>query len=438
MRRRLAVGILLAALLGACGTPAEEVTSGSTTTAAPGAGWEQLPPAPLSPRGGAVLVDLGGERLLIVGGDTSPGCHDTLVIPQEAQPEPPSAAGSSGAAVISTSSAASCVGPEKDTRLRDGAIFDRSAGTWKQIADSPVPLSDPSEGVVVGDRVYLWSLPSVAQRGPQQGAWLAYDVKDDKWHELAEPPVKQDPYIGVIPAGESLIAFHTSQEYGPIADLVYDPKADSWREMAADPLAPSYDRVMVWTETEVVLLAREVVPNPGSERPSLVRAAAYDPATEKWRRLPDSEIAGGYDWWWSGKRVVNPAHGGSDGGESGNYGRTYPHGGMLDPATGEWSSLPPVPEIDASCEEDRQAIGGGPREHAAGPDTVVLDGWALHVIQGRWEPLPCNPPRGDFAYASTWALDGVVTFGGYDTVAEPGEFPTDYKFTNDAWLWRPE
>ena len=34
-------------------------------------------------------------------------------------------------------------------------------------------------------------------------------------------------------------------------------------------------------------------------------------------------------------------------------------------------------------------------------------------------------------------IDGIVTFGGYDAVAEPGQFPTDYKFKNDTWKWRP-
>lgn len=234
-----------------------------------------------------------------------------------------------------------------------------------------------------------------------------------------------------------LIAFHTSEEHGAFADLVYDPKADKWTELPRDPLSPSFDRFMVWTGTEVVLLAREMVPNPGAEGPSLVRAAVWTPTTEKWRRLPDSEVAGGYDWWWSGARVVNPVHGGSDGGESGNYGRTYAHGGLLNPETGEWSSLPPVPEIAINCEGEQRGLGGGPRERAAGPETVFLDGRALHVVEARWEPVPCNDARADFAYGSAWAFDGVVTFGGYDVVAEPGQFPTDYKFRNDAWIWRP-
>lgn len=191
MRRRLSVGLLLIVLLGACGTPEEEVTSGSTTTAAPGAGWEQLPPAPLSPRGGATLTALEDGRLLVVGGDTAPGCHDTLSMPSDAPPDTRSSAAAAGAALIATS-AADCAGPERDTRLRDGAILDVS-GKWKLIAEAPVALADQTRGVVVGPRVFFWSLPSIAQDGPTGGAWMSYDVEADEWSRLADPPVRDQP-----------------------------------------------------------------------------------------------------------------------------------------------------------------------------------------------------------------------------------------------------
>lgn len=419
--------------------PDEQVTSGSTTTAAPGAGWEQLPPSPLSPRGGAVLTELDDGRLLVVGGDTSPGCHDTLVVPQDQSGDTSSSGASSGAAVVSASTAAlDCAGPEKETRLRDGAILDSASGSWRPMAEAPAPLSDPTRPVVIGDVVYVWAWPSFVQGAPQHGVWMSYDVKADSWRRLADPPLGEHPYIGVVPAGDRLIAYRTSEEFGEKGDLIYDPATDSWSDLPTDPLSLSFDRFMVPTDDEVVLLARELVPNPGSERPSLVRAAAWDPETHEWRRLPDSEVIGGYDSWsWTAKRVVNPERDSFDGGESGNYGKYYSAGGMLDPATGEWSELPEPPQGQADCKSDNSGLGETPRERGAGPEAVVLNGWALHVAEERWERVPCNEKRADFAYASTWAFDGVVTFGGYDAVAEPGQFPTDYKFKNDTWLWRP-
>ena len=196
---------------------------------------------------------------------------------------------------------------------------------------------------------------------------------------------------------------------------------------------------MVWTGREVVLLGHELVPNPGSDRPSLVRAATFDPETEVWRRLPDSEILGGFEYWeWSGGRVVNAVPPTSDGGQVNNYGRHYPHGGMLDPATGEWFGLPEGVPANGGCADDGTGFDSHPGPFAAGPNIVVNKGLALHVSQARWEAVPCNAPRANAKFASTWAFDGLVTFGGYESRgAPPGQLPTDYEFNNDTWIWRP-
>jgi hypothetical protein len=58
--------------------------------------------------------------------------------------------------------------------------------------------------------------------------------------------------------------------------------------MPGDPLAPSFDRQYVWTGSSLVLLAAELVPNPGSDGPSFQRAAVLDLETRTWERLPDA------------------------------------------------------------------------------------------------------------------------------------------------------
>lgn len=437
MRRRLALGLVLTVLLGACGMPEEEVTSGSTTTAAPGAGWEQLPPSPLPPRGGAVLVPLEEGRLLVVGGDLVAGCIDHGAPRDAGPPSGQSTGASSGPAVVSTA-ALSCVPPKNDPRRRDGAILELATGKWKPIADAPAPLAAPSTGVLVGDGVYLWSWPSYATNGPSHGTWMSYDLSEDEWKRLATPPVSEPAYLRVVKAGNRIVAFHGSEERGPVSDLIYDPATDSWTELPRDPLSPSYDRLMVSTGGEVVLLGLELVPNPGSERPSLVRAAAFDPETEVWRRLPDSEILGGYGYWeWSGDRVVNPVPRSGDGGQVNNYGRDYPHGGMLDPTRGDWFELPAGSSAGPDCDEGGEPYESSVRYHAAGPDVVVHNGLALHVREGRWERVPCHAPQADFKSTSAWAFDGLVVFGGYDASLEEGQQLTKYEFSNAAWIWRP-
>ena len=109
---------------------------------------------------------------------------------------------------------------------------------------------------------------------------------------------------------------------------------------------------------------------------------------------------------------------------------------MLDPVTGEWAALPET-EAGTSCADGDPSFGPGFGYHAAGPETVVNDNLAFHVSERAWETVPCHEPGADFSYASTWAFDGLVVFGGYDAIGDPAQSPADYEFSNDAWIWRP-
>ena len=142
--------------------------------------------------------------------------------------------------------------------------------------------------------------------------------------------------------GDQVVAYQSSHENGVAPDTVYDADKDTWTPLPASPLGSGFDRSMVALDDHrLVLLDLELVPNPGAERPSLYRAAVLDLTDRSWRRLPDSEVVGSTPTWLrSGGLVVNPATESFDGGEVGNWGRSYPAGGILDPDTGRWSALP--------------------------------------------------------------------------------------------------
>ena len=88
---------------------------------------------------------------------------------------------------------------------------------------------------------------------------------------------------------------------------------------------------MAWSGQELLLFDHELVPNPGSEKPSITRAAALDLESGSWRRLPDSEILASGPWVIDDGRLINPMLGSADGGDSNGWGRSYPYGGILDP-----------------------------------------------------------------------------------------------------------
>jgi hypothetical protein len=302
------------------------------------------------------------------------------------------------------------------TSLADGAAFDPRTGGWRSIADAPVPLR-LSPAAVAGQTAYL--LPYSLER---VSGLLAYEIGEDRWHEVPLP-VDSDGWYQLA-AGDRLVAYLGSHEGGSGEDFVYDPAAERWRPLPADPLGDSFDRTMVWTGDELVLFGAELVPNPGAEEPAVVRAAALDLATGSWRRLPDSEILSSGPWLVADGVLVNPSLGGADGGETNNWGRFYPNGGRLDPATGEWS---PLPEPPAGVEYAAGAFGSSTAVYT-GVREAVLD-----VNANRWVGLPGVP---DIAFESSHTVvaagTDLVAFGGvyWASMVEP-------ELTNQLWIWSP-
>ena len=386
--RRFAV-VLAVGVLASC-APRD---AGEREPVASTAEWQRLPDGPLTPRYGAHAVWTGGEVLILGGRDDDP-C-------------PPSA---------------SCV-PSGVPPLRDGAAFDPATGTWRRLPDAPVPLGWINSSAVIDDRVYVLVHAEQAAPGVRR-AFLSLHLATGRWRELEHPPTP-DARLGyrLLAAGDRVVAYWPSQELGVHPDLVFDPGTETWTELPSDPLVPSFDRGMVWTGREAVLLGIENVPQPGSSEPAVYRAAALNASLDAWRRLPDSDVIG-WDpqWYWVAERVVNPSLEMANGGEN-EWGRTYHSGGILDPAAGRWTELP-----------DRPAGHGGYRGPSVGGDGYVMSprGWVLHVPTGSWTRLPSIDGGPDQDQASVWAGDWIVVWGGVRWAGNEG------RLIADGWSWTPQ
>jgi hypothetical protein len=200
---------------------------------------------------------------------------------------------------------------------------------------------------------------------------------------------------------------------------------------------------MVWTGTEVVLLATGDTGS--SPAPPLLRAAAYDPTERAWRPLPDSEIADeGGRWFWSNGRLVGPYLGSTDGGVANPYGRDYSRGGMLDPATGAWHPLPNAPDPGTRLD----AFLG----YTAGGDEYLLNrhGWLFVPATGRWLPIDAPPGTERSTLEArlrnrllrrieatvAWAGLDLIVWGG--SVGIPGEDGLVATLLGDGWMLRPD
>jgi hypothetical protein len=311
------------------------------------AGWLLVPGNPLTPRSNALGVWTGSEALLF-GGIPMAGC-------------PPNAdCGSPGFA-----------------ELRDGAAFDPATGAWRSLTSAPFPVSGGASSMVVDESVYVLANRTGYVDG--EGGFARYNVATDAWTGLSLPPGDR-LYWRLTAAGDTVAAFAGSDEQGAVTDWIFDAATDSWTALPDDPLGPSFDRMIASVGNHLYLFARDLVPDPNSEVPSLMRVARLDLRTSQWELLADSDVIGGSNPLVVGELIVFPTTGSADGGQVNNWGRSYPYGGIYDTATDTWSALPD-PAADGGF------VGAGAID-AGGGAYGSAQGGVLDVQTGQWIEIP--------------------------------------------------
>ncbi|MEU0558546.1 hypothetical protein [Dactylosporangium sp. NPDC006015] len=318
--------------------------------------WTAVAQAPLAARNDALGV-WDGRRFVVVGGSAEPPCPPT----------------------------ASC---RPVTALTDGAAYDPADGTWRPIAAAPVPLGVGDQLVAAGGRVYALT-PS---------GFLVYD--GDRWTKLPPPPGAGT----LLDAGGTPVVIAGTDEHGLTVDAAFDVATGAWRVLPDDPLGPSFDRTAVWTGDRLLLGAKDLVPDPGATKPSLLRLAALDAALTTWAAPTTTEILGG-SVTTAGGAVVWTGTGSADGGQVGNWGRAYAEGGILAFATGTgtWRPLPAAPRRAGPLPIDPPLSTGS---------RVTVGGHLLDPATGEWLRLPDPPGGRRFAATVVAGPDMVLLWGG--------------------------
>ncbi|MEX0985461.1 MAG: hypothetical protein WD096_10500 [Actinomycetota bacterium] len=357
--------------------------------------WLAMPEPPIDYRYGASGFWVGDRVVIIGGSEQPPGC------------EPDAHCVAGGVAPF------------------DGAAFDPPTDTWTTIADAPMPVVSYT-GAVLDDTLYVWGSPDL-----ETYSLLAYHPLDDRWDVVDLPPEVRSSagLMRLAPADDAIVMYLDSQEREPFSpDYLFEPANGELRQLTPDPLMPTFDRSIVWTGSELILLGIEVGLRAEGEE-YLYRAATFDPTEGRWRALPDTGIAG-YDpsWFWSAGGLVNPSigHVGDNGSEQGTG---PPYGGALDPSTGVWEELPSPPDRHAYA---GPAVGGG--RYVVSSQGAILD-----ALDGSWEalaPLPVVPDEGAVA---VWAGDRLVVWGGLRWKKIDGVMAVDgpAKVVESGWSWIP-
>jgi hypothetical protein len=183
--------------------------------------------------------------------------------------------------------------------------------------------------------------------------------------------------------GEELIVWGTAVRVDdrPRDGAAYDPATDTWRRIADGPIDLT-DATAVWTGDEMMVFGAALHGGNFPETETAI-GAAYDPDADSWRELPPSELSPQASTAaWNGREMIA---------------WDYLNGtAAYDPVSDRWRELPRVPIDDYECSPQSVSI----------PGQVVIGNYCgitplFSVAKDRWRDVS----RRDL---SGWVLEPVA------------------------------
>ena len=243
--------------------------------------------------------------------------------------------------------------------------------------------------------------------------------------------------IPTAPAPEGSIALWTGRELvvgkGCCTDNSaetlhgYDPATQTWHAYPPAPLSPRLSAIAGWTGHEVVVVGGTT---PGTDPSSggLTDGAALDPSTGTWRAIaplpaPVSWGSGPPRAIWIGRELV----------VADQYGNSLnPVGSEVllayDPTADHWRRLPPSglsPRTRSTLAwtGSRLIVWGGQGTPDANGNVAFTDGAMLDPSSGRWTTIPDAPVKPQYVTSATWAGSRFIVVGASTNpaVTDPGD-----------------
>lgn len=330
------------------------------------------------------------------------------------------------------------------------------AGTWQSIPPSPVALQTNLASVWTGSEMLIYGVKGVARDGNflhASNALVAYNPASRTWQRLPSP-TGQAQYLGRHPAvwtGREMLVW-PDRAFNPATNqwralpkspasggglvvwtgreligwgggccgdafsdgAAYNPSTNTWRKLATSPLAPSQSPIGAWDGHELIVLVGDFDPD-GKRWPArLARAAAYDPATDTWRRIaPLPESRGGATVTWDGDELL--VVGGAGAPLGGKPAPLATIGYAYDPATNRWRPLPAMESgrfASATAWTGKTLLLWGGAMSLAGTPTVPPHGLAYDPERDSWSALPQAPLLGRLDPTAVWTGKQLIVWGG--------------------------
>jgi hypothetical protein len=174
----------------------------------------------------------------------------------------------------------------------DGFAYDARTRTWEQMAASPLGARVYPASAWTGRHLLVWggrSGDDYASAALGDGA--AYDARQRTWRPLPPAPITPRAPLSVWTGQEFIVwgtAVRASQT--PRDGAAYNPVTDSWRRIAEAPVQLS-DAAAMWTGREMIVFGAWLNISDNAPATRTAIGAAYNPTTDTWRRLPDSNLS---------------------------------------------------------------------------------------------------------------------------------------------------
>jgi hypothetical protein len=315
-------------------------------------------------------------------------------------------------------------------------------GTWRKLPAAPVTkLPGHVVSVWTGREMIIHGIPFLPS-GSNSGVTFAYRPATRTWVRLAagpKPVIVEMPDIAVWTGSRMLVFGLTNGSYNPAANtwrkiagplfalggavtgwtgrqflawggaccdensnagMAYTPATNTWRILPAAPLERRVEASGAWTGRELIVAGGNV--HLGS-RQKFRDAAAYNPSTGRWRKLPQmpSTLAGGPALW-DGREVLFLSS-------------TSARGLAYNPATNRWRLLPemPLPRSDfAAVWTGHRVLVWGGLSGSFPTWQPPAHGESYNPPANRWTALPVSPLPGRANPTAVWTGRQMIVWGG--------------------------